>query len=80
MEKHVLIAKINEVIADEFEVDMSAIIPESNIKKSLQLDSLSLVDMVALVEENFGVSFKGVEAASIQTFNALYDFVYQHVS
>ena len=76
MEKHELIAKINEVIADEFEVDMSAITPDANIKKSLQLDSLSLVDMVALIEDNFGVRMKGVEAGNIHTFGALYDFVY----
>jgi len=78
MEKHVLIKKINEVIADEFEVDMNGITSEANIKKSLQLDSLSLVDLVALIEENFSVSFKGVEVVNIQTFNELYDFVYQN--
>ena len=78
MEKHVLIKKINEVIADEFEVDMNGITSEANIKKSLQLDSLSLVDLVALIEENFSVSFKGVEVVNIQTFNELYNFVYQN--
>ena len=80
MEKDDLVAKINEVIADEFEVDMSTITPDANIKKSLQLDSLSLVDLVALVEETFSVSIKGAEAASIQTFGALYDYVHEHVS
>ena len=80
MDKNVLIKKINNVIADEFEVDMSMMTPEANIKKSLQLDSLSLVDLVALVEESFGVSFKGMEVSSIQTFGALYDFVYQRIS
>ena len=78
MEKQELIAKINEVITDEFEVDLNVITPEANIKKSLQLDSLSLVDLVALIEENFGVSIKGAEVSSIQTFGALYDYVYKH--
>ena len=80
MEKQVLIDKINAVISDEFEIDMNAIIPEANIKKSLQLDSLSLVDLVALVEEHFSVSFKGAEVSNIQTFSALYDYVYQRIS
>ena len=80
MDKQILIAKINEVIVDEFEVDLSIITPEANIKKLLQLDSLSLVDMVALVEEHFGISFKGAEAVNIQTFGALYEYVYQHVT
>ena len=79
MDKQVLITKINEVIADEFEVDTNVITRDANIKKLLQLDSLSLVDLVALVEENFSVSFKGVDVSNIQTFGALYDYVYMHI-
>lgn len=80
MEKQELIAKINEILSDEFEVEQRNITSEANIKKTLQLDSLSLVDMVALIEENFGVSIKGTEVSNIQTFNSLYDFVYERVS
>ena len=47
MEKQELIDQINEVLADEFEVEVSDITPESNIKETLQLDSLSLVDIGA---------------------------------
>ncbi len=79
MEKQELIAKINEVLADEFEVEVSDITPDANIKKTLQLDSLSLVDMVALIEETFGVSIKGAEVSNIQTFDALYDFVHDRM-
>jgi acyl carrier protein len=79
MEKQELIAKINEVLADEFEVEVSEITPDANIKKTLQLDSLSLVDMVALIEETFGVSIKGAEVAGIQTFGSLYDFVHDRM-
>ena len=79
MEKQELVAKINEVLADEFEVEVSDITPDANIKKTLQLDSLSLVDMVALIEETFGVSIKGAEVANIQTFGTLYDFVYERM-
>ena len=75
MEKNELIAKINETLAEEFEVEVSEIIPEANIKETLQLDSLSLVDMVALIESEFGVKIKGAEMLQVQTFQALYDFM-----
>ena len=75
MEKNELIAKINETLAEEFEVEVSDITPESNIKETLQLDSLSLVDMVALVESEFGVKIQGAEMLKIQTFQALYDYI-----
>ena len=75
MEKNELIAKINETLAEEFEVEVSDSIPEANIKETLQLDSLSLVDMVALVESEFGVKIQGAEMLKIQTFQALYDYI-----
>ena len=75
MEKNALIAKINETLAEEFEVEVSDITPEANIKETLELDSLSLVDMVALVESEFGVKIQGAELLKIQTFQALYDYI-----
>ena len=62
-------------MAEEFEVEESDITPEANIKQTLSLDSLSLVDMVALIEENFGIKITGQEVAQILTFGALYDFI-----
>ena len=75
MEKNELIAKINETLAEEFEVEVSDITPEANIKETLELDSLSLVDMVALGESEFGVKIQGAEMLKIQTFQALYDYI-----
>lgn len=75
MEKNELIEKINEVLAEEFEIEVADITPDANIKETLQLDSLSLVDMVALIESEFGVKIKSTELVNIQTFEALYNFV-----
>jgi len=80
MEKNELIAKMNSVLANEFEVEESSITPEANIKETLQLDSLSLVDMIALVEEEFGVEIKGQSVAQVKTFQNLYDFVFDKLN
>ncbi len=80
MEKQELIAKINQVLADEFEIEQSEITPDADIKSTLSLDSLSLVDMVALIEEEFGVKIKNTELASIKTFGLLYDFVFDNMA
>lgn len=79
MEKQELIEKINAALADEFEVDESVITPEAPIKETLELDSLSLVDLVALIESNFGIKIQGIEVAHIKTFSALYDFVFDRL-
>ena len=79
MEKYELIERINEALAEEFEVEISDITPEANIKETLELDSLSLVDMVALIENMFGIKLKGQEFASIKTFENLYDFIHERL-
>ncbi|MCQ2285713.1 MAG: phosphopantetheine-binding protein [Bacteroidales bacterium] len=75
MNKDELIAKTNEVLSEEFEVEIKNMLPEADIKETLDLDSLSLVDMVALIEETFGVEIKGQDLSKIKTFSALYDFI-----
>jgi acyl carrier protein len=75
MDKQELITQVNKVLADEFEIEISTILPDASIKETLQLDSLSLVDMVALIESTFNVKIKGTEIIQIQTFGNLYDFI-----
>ena len=42
-------------IAEEFEVEAGAITPEAPIKETLDLDSLSLLDLITVVERETGV-------------------------
>ncbi|MDD7089148.1 MAG: acyl carrier protein [Bacteroidales bacterium] len=79
MEKAELIQKINAAMAEEFEVEESVFAPEADIKSTLELDSLSLVDLVALVESNFGIKINGADIAKIRNFGALYDLIYEKV-
>ena len=79
MEKQELIEKINSALADEFEVEESVITPEAPIKETLELDSLSLVDLVALIESNFGIKIAGSEVSNIKKFASLFDFVFDRM-
>ena len=75
MEKNELIKQVNEVLAEEFEIEVSDITPDANIKETLQLDSLSLVDMVALIESTFSVKIQGSDLPKILTFADLYNYL-----
>lgn len=79
MAKQELVNRTNEVLAEEFEKEVSELTPDADIKATLELDSLSLVDMVALIETEFKVKLKGSELAQIKTFGELYDFVEQRL-
>ena len=80
MEKEEMIKKMVSVLASEFEVEEDILKPEANIKETMHLDSLSLVDMVGLVDEEFGVEIKTVDLPTIKTFADLYDYVFTRLA
>ncbi|MBQ6777490.1 MAG: acyl carrier protein [Paludibacteraceae bacterium] len=75
MTQQELITKINTVLAEEFEVDAAVMTPEANIKQTLALDSLSLVDLVALIDGEFGVKIPTADLPQLTTFQRLYDYL-----
>ncbi|MEE1062178.1 MAG: acyl carrier protein [Paludibacteraceae bacterium] len=69
---------MNTVLSEEFEVDIENITPDANIKSTLELDSLAIVDLVGLVENEFGVKIPSAEVGTILTFQSLYDYIAEH--
>ena len=69
------ISKINEFLIEEFEVDGNTITPDATLKETLELDSLDYVDLVVIIEGNFGIKVKQEDFAGIRTFQNLYDYV-----
>lgn len=70
-----VISKINEFLVEEFEVEGATITPEATLKETLELDSLDYVDLVVIIEGNFGIKVKQEDFTSILTFQNLYDYV-----
>ena len=78
MTREDIIKKVNTTLAEEFEVDETKISPEGAIKDVLSLDSLSLVDLVAVVNYTFKIKIPTEDLRKIETFNDLYDYIEQH--
>ena len=70
-----IIEKINNTLVEEFEVDKNIIKPDAPLMETLELDSLDLVDVVVLVEQNFGFNVTGEDFAKIRTFQDFYNLV-----
>lgn len=79
MLKEEIIGKINDILIDEFEIEPEQIQPDSNLMKTLEIDSLDLVDLVVIIEKNFGFKVKAEEFASIKTLQDFYDYIIQRV-
>lgn len=71
---------INGFLVDEFEIDAASITPEAPLKETLDLDSLDYVDLVVIIENNFGVKLTGDDFKSINTFDDFYNFIIDKIS
>ncbi|MDO4171124.1 MAG: acyl carrier protein [Prevotellaceae bacterium] len=79
MTREDIIAKVNSVLAEEFEVEESVITPDAIVKDTLALDSLSLVDLVALIQYTYKIKIPAEDLPKIKTFNDLYDYIESHL-
>lgn len=75
-----IVEKINDFLSEEFEVDRSEITPEGNMKETLDLDSLDYVDLVVVIENNFGIKIKAEEFTKIETFEDFYNYINNRLS
>lgn len=75
MNYNTVIKKTNHFLVEEFEVEESEISPEKNLKDTLDLDSLDYVDLVVVIENNFGFKVNGEDFKEIHTFQDFYDYI-----
>jgi acyl carrier protein len=78
MTREEIIEQVNGLLSEEFEVEQSEFTPDANLKETLQLDSINLVDLIALVQVTYKITIPVNELKQIQTFNDLYDYIEQH--
>lgn len=72
--------KLNEILVEEFEVDEAVIQAEAPLRESLDLDSLDYVDLVVLIESNFGVKLGEADFAGMTTFQDFYNVIESKIS
>ena len=75
MQNEEIIEKINCFLADEFEIDADKMLPEANLRETLDLDSLDYIDLVVVIESNFQIKVKPEDFINIVTFQDFYDYV-----
>jgi acyl carrier protein len=80
MTREEIIEQVNSMLAEEFEVEESEFTPDASLKETLQLDSINLVDLIALVQMNYKITIPVEDLKKIQTFNNLYDYIEQRQS
>lgn len=79
MDSKEIIEKVNHFLVEEFEVEPDSITPDANLRETLQLDSLDYIDLVVVIESNFGFKVKPEDFTDIKTFQNFYDYVFTKV-
>ena len=67
--------KVNHFLIDDLEVDTENIYPEARLKEDVGIDSLDFVDIVVIVEKNFGFKIKPEEMANVKTLQDFYKYI-----
>src|ERR1700694_5504437 len=75
MEQRTIVEKINHFLVEEFEVAPEKIVPEANPRETLELDSLDYIDLVVVIESNFGFKVKPEDFIGIIRFQDFYLYV-----
>ncbi len=70
-----IVSKTKEFLSEEFEVSEEVIVDDADLQETLDLDSLDYVDLVVIIEENFGFKVQQNDFGEIKTFSDFYDYV-----
>ena len=74
MTREKLIAKINQIFVEQFELDPAELTPEKRIFEDFALDSLDIVDLITGLQRQFGVPLRDNKAVlQIRTLQDIYD-------
>jgi len=75
MERKLIEEKVINFLVEDLEIDEDKIFPEAKLKEDMGIDSLDYVDIVVIVEKNFGFKIKPEEMANVKTLTEFYDYI-----
>ena len=75
MEYKVVEEKVKAFLVEELEIDEEKITTDATLKNDLGIDSLEVVDVVVLVENEFGYKMKPEDFKTLKTFGQFCQFL-----
>lgn len=75
MNKDEIVKKINHFLIEELEIDEELLQEDALLKEKLGIDSLDFVDIVVIVEREFGFKIKPEEMKMVKTLGQFYEYI-----
>ena len=70
-----ILEKMKEILAEQLDVDIESITPETDIADDLGADSLDVVEMLMTVEEEFDIEIPDEEIENLKTVGQVVDYI-----
>ena len=67
--------KVRAFLIEDLEIDEEKINDDAKLKEDMGIDSLDFVDIVVIVEKNFGFKIKPEEIAGVTTLSQFCDYI-----
>ena len=80
MQREEIIEKVNHFLVEEIEIEENLLKEDALLKEGLGIDSLDFVDIVVIVEKNFGFKIKPEEMTNVKTLGQFYDYIAEKVN
>jgi acyl carrier protein len=80
MERSEVVKITNNFLIEEIEVEETILKEDAKLKEDLGIDSLDFVDVVVIVEREFGFKIKPEEMSEVKTLGNFYDYIMTKVN
>ncbi len=67
--------KVKAFLINDLEIDEENIFDDANLKDDMGVDSLDFVDIVVIVEKNFGFKIEPEEMQGVKTLKQFCDYI-----
>jgi acyl carrier protein len=75
MNRQEIETKVKAFLIDDLEIEENKIFDDAKLKEDMGIDSLDFVDIVVIVEKNFGFKIKPEEMVGVTTLRQFYDYI-----
>lgn len=72
--------KVNTFLVEDLEIEEDKLSGDARLKEDLGIDSLEVVDVVVLVEDQFGYKMKPEDFKELQTLDQFCQFIQAHIA